>query len=333
MCVGRGSVFSFTLPLALHEETLPEPAPSHALHGVRVLIVDDNELNRRVLHEQITSWGMRNGGSATPASALTTLASACDERDPYQIAILDYQMPEMDGEALARAIKADAKLRDTVLILLTSLGWPGDPERLKDAGLATCLVKPVRQSQLLNALATAWSGHQGAAAQPVRSAQPSSQQGGPARRHARVLVVDDNITNQKVASLMLEEMNCRVDVAANGREAIEMIELLPYDLVFMDCEMPVMDGFEATAEIRKRHASKRRIPIVAVTAKAMQGDRERCLAADMDDYVSKPVMMDELEAALDRWVGKPALAIRRQPFSIQNRSIAFGKSHGTTRAC
>ena len=190
--------------------------------------------------------------------------------------------------------------------MLTSLGQNGDAARLKAAGIATCLVKPVRQSQLMDALATAWASHAGT--EPARRPAPEAHARTAPRRHTRALVVDDNVTNQKVASLMLEDLNARVDLAANGREAIEMIELLPYDIVFMDCEMPEMDGFEATAEIRKRHAGQRRIPIIAVTAKAMQGDRGRCLTAGMDDYVSKPLMMEELETALDRWTAPPALS-------------------------
>ena len=142
------------------------------------------------------------------------------------------------------------------------------------------------------------------ASQPRREHGPARSDA--PRSHSRVLVVDDNATNQKVAALMLEELNCRVDLAANGREAVEMHALLPYDVVFMDCEMPEMDGFEATAAIRQREAGGRRVPIIAMTAKAMQGDRDRCLAAGMDDYISKPVMMDELERTLDRHYAAPA---------------------------
>jgi two-component system sensor histidine kinase/response regulator len=303
---GKGSTFSFTLPFDLPLEPLPVAPPRTFLEGVRVLIVDDNEVNRRVLHEQISSWRMRNGGFASGEEALTKLREARASGDPYQLAILDYQMPGMDGEMLARAIKADPELRATTLVMLTSLGHPDGTDRLKEAGIFACLLKPVRQSRLWDVLAEAWGAHtRQSPVQLLTLAAPAKAR--PAAKtdrktHARVLVVDDNTTNQKVARLMLENFGCRVDVAANGKEAVEMLELLPYDVIFMDCEMPEMDGYEATAEIRRRHADDRHVPIVAMTAKAIQGDRERCLKAGMDDYISKPVRLENLEAALARWI-------------------------------
>jgi two-component system, sensor histidine kinase and response regulator len=302
---GEGSVFSFTLPLVLPAEHVPVAPPPTLLEGVRVLVVDDNEVNRRVLHEQVTSWRMPHSGVASAQEALRELREARAVGEPYHIAILDYQMPEMDGEALARAIKADPALRTTVLVMLTSLGHPNDADRLKDAGIFACMLKPVRQSRLWDVLAEAW-GHVAHATLQPRAAPPApaKPRRAPKKKRkvvARVLVVDDNTTNQKVARLMLENLGCRVDVACNGKEAIDMLELLPYDVVFMDCEMPEMDGYHATAEIRRRHADDRHVPVVAMTAKAIQGDRERCLAAGMDDYISKPVRLEDLDAALVRW--------------------------------
>ena len=310
---GKGSTFSFTLPFDLPREPLPVAPPRTFLEGVRVLIVDDNEVNRRVLHEQVSSWRMRNGGYASGEEALTKLREARAAGDPYHIAILDYQMPGMDGEMLARAIKADPELRSTTLVMLTSLGSPDGTTRLKEAGVFACLLKPVRQSKLWDVLAEAWGAH--TRQSPVHSltraapAKPRSAGKTDRKVHARVLVVDDNTTNQKVARLMLENLGCRVDVAANGKEALELLDLLPYDLVFMDCEMPEMDGYEATAEIRRRHADDRHVPVVAMTAKAIQGDRERCLEAGMDDYISKPVRPEDLEMALARWVSGNGTAV------------------------
>ena len=302
---GKGSTFSFTLPFGLSREPQPVTPPQKFLDGVRVLIVDDNEVNRRVLHEQITCWRMRNGGFASGAEALTKLREARAAGDPFLIAILDHQMPGMDGEMLARAIKADPELRSTMLVMLTSLGTSEGTARLKDAGVFACLLKPVRASKLWNVLAEAWGAH--TRQSPVQLlTRATSAKPGPAGKlarkvHARILVVDDNTTNQKVARLMLESLGCRVDLSADGQEALDMLELLPYDVVFMDCEMPEMDGYEATAEIRRRHSDGRRVPVVAMTAKAIQGDRERCLEAGMDDYISKPVRMEDLEAVLAKY--------------------------------
>ena len=302
--VGSGSTFWFSLPCPLPQERAPAPKRP-TMEGVRVLIVDDNEVNRRVLHEQIAGWHMREDGCASAQEALALLRQASAAADPFHIAVLDHQMPEMNGEMLARTIKADPALRDTVLILLTSMGQPEDPARLKDAGIFACLVKPVRQSRLWDTLAEAWAARLGESAVRPPARGPAADARRPEREmpkfNARVLVVDDGATNQKVGRLMLENLGCRVDVAADGKEALNVLELFAYDVVFMDCEMPEMDGFATTAEIRCRHTGKPHLPIIAMTAKAIQGDRDRCLAAGMDDYISKPVRLEDLAAALERW--------------------------------
>jgi two-component system, sensor histidine kinase and response regulator len=323
--LGKGSTFWFTLPFNLSDNIAPT-LPRATLDGVRVLIVDDNAVNRRVLQEQITNWRMRPAVCASGAEALLALREAIASKDPYHLAILDYQMPEMDGEMLARAIKADTSLCETVLIMLTSLGQPDDVNQLKQADVFACLVKPARQSRLWDVLA------EGSAARLKQSPTemlimpptlPAATSSKPVRLVApRTLVVDDGVTNQKVGRLMLESLGCHVDVAANGKEAVEMLDLLPYDAVFMDCEMPEMDGYEATTEIRRRHTSGRRVPIIAMTAKAIKGDRERCLAAGMDDYVSKPVRLEDLETALDRWVPRVALENARQSIAPASHDTA-----------
>jgi signal transduction histidine kinase/DNA-binding response OmpR family regulator len=316
---GQGSTFWFTLPFSVPDETPTVATHRASLAGVRVLIVDDNEVNRRVLHEQITSWRMRNGGYASGEEALAVLREAHKAGDPYHIAVLDYQMPGMDGEMLARAIKADPVLQETVLVMLTSGGHPNQAKHLKEAGIFACLDKPVRQSKFRDVLAVACGARNTMSATQclTRSEAPAakSQRRMSRRTLARVLVADDNTTNQRVARLMLENLGCRVDVAANGKEAIEMLALLPYDVVFMDCEMPELDGYEATAEIRQTHAGAH-VRIIAMTAKAIQGDRERCLEAGMDDYISKPVRLEDLEEALERWIPKGRNGVQAEPEEV-----------------
>lgn len=313
---GEGATFWFTLRLPLDAEGPGAPLPSADLKGVRVLIADNNEINRRVLQEQLASWSLRTQGFASGEEVLTALRQAHAAGDPYQIALLDYRMPSMDGETLGRAIKADPLLRETVLVMLTSFGQRGDAKRFKQAGFAAYLVKPVRQSQLMNALATVWEArtqgrptelltrHTLAESRTAKTVSPTTKG---KTLGMRVLVAEDNIVNQRVAVRMLEKLGCRVDVAANGKEAVEMLEILPYNLVFMDCQMPETDGFEATAEIRRREKlSGLHVPIIAMTAAAMRGDRERCLQAGMDDYLAKPIQPNELRAAVERHRSTPA---------------------------
>jgi signal transduction histidine kinase/CheY-like chemotaxis protein len=308
--LGTGSTFRFMLPLELASEP-PPPAPLPAdLSGLRVLIVDDNAVNRRILHEQVTGWGLRNGGFASGSEALACLREAREVGDAYDIAITDYQMPDMDGVMLARLIKADPSLEGTLLVMLSSIAFGSEGGRLEEAGFAAHLVKPVRPSQLMDAMATAWARRQrgvgGLVTRQMLTRARRSEDGaepleGP-RVEARVLVAEDHPVNQMVAQQMLEHLGCRVDVVANGREALSLLAMVDYDIIFMDCQMPEMDGYEATAAIRRLEGSKGRIPIVAMTANAMHGDRERCLAAGMDDYVPKPVVQGCLRAALVRWL-------------------------------
>jgi signal transduction histidine kinase/CheY-like chemotaxis protein len=310
--VGEGSRFWFTLPLAV-DLTPPDTAPADMdMTGVRVLGVDDNATNLFVLREQLNSWGLRNDSSSSAEDALNLLRAAQSVGDPYQIVILDQQMPTMDGEELARRIKADAKLKHTALVLLTSVGGRGDTARMKEAGFSACLTKPARASQLLNALITVWGNQTRSLAAPffarprATGSRAAILPGEPDKQifRARILIVEDNAVNQMIAARLLEKLGCRVDVAANGREAVEMAGLLPYDAIFMDCQMPEMDGFEATQEIRSREGPSVHRPIIAMTANAMQGDRERCLNAGMDDYISKPIRKADLNEALERHLSK-----------------------------
>ena len=314
--VGEGSTFWFTLSLPVDAQPEPRAAPAVDLTGVRGLIVDDNEVNRRVVHEQVVGWGMRNGSFASGKQALQAMREAFADGDPYQMVIADYQMPGMDGAMLAAAIKADPALRDTVVIMLTSVGGRSEVQCMEGASIEAYLVKPVRHSQLLNTLITAWSKklettledrtliqNQGSIS-ALKSAL-AERIGSPAMR---VLVAEDNVVNQRVAIRMLERLGLRADVAANGREALELLALLPYDLVFMDCQMPEMNGYEAVREFRRGEAADRRITIIAMTAEAIGGCRERCIEAGMDDFISKPVKLEDLAETLKRWV--PAREVR-----------------------
>jgi CheY-like chemotaxis protein len=279
---------------------------------MRVLIVDDDEVNRRVLHEQVISWGMRNESYASGEEAIGALRRARMAGDPYSIAIVDYQMPGMDGAALAKTIKDDPATRDTMVVMLTSVGHAGDA--LHSAQCDAYLVKPVRSSQLLQTLETAWAKRRGThlAAKRSPGRPPACDWKAIAIRGSsghpiRGLVAEDNVINQKLAVRMLEKLGIRADVAANGREAVDLFALRPYDLLLMDCQMPELDGYQATREIRKRETLDHAV-IIAMTADVMSGAREDCLDAGMDDYISKPVRQEDLAATLHRTLG----AERRQ---------------------
>jgi signal transduction histidine kinase/DNA-binding response OmpR family regulator len=306
--LGEGSTFSFTLPLELDAHPNAAPVPVDELRCLRALIVDDNEVNRRVLHEQMTGWGMRNGSFTSGEEALQALRDAKSAGDPYHFALLDYQMPGMDGAELARAIRADVQLRETVVVLLTSLSlWPGI--RQKESGtIDASLVKPVRQSQLLDTLATTWARKRQLSVCDSRLGDHPAKRmrDGLAARfdgmRVRVLVAEDNIVNQKVAIGMLEKLGIRPDLAANGREAVEMAGILPYHLILMDCQMPEMDGYAAAREIRRKEGPNQHVPIVAMTAEVLAGCREQCAAAGMDGHIAKPVTTEFLVEALQKWV-------------------------------
>ena len=323
---GQGSTFWFT---AVFEKQLADARALQRekvqLAGRRVLVVDDNETNRKIVHHQIISSGMRNGCVASGAEALAVLRREVAAGDPYDVVILDMQMPEMDGATLARAIKSDPAISGAQLIVMSSLGQRAECAQLQAEGLAVILTKPVKQAQLLDCLTAVLAGEadktpasapDGQAAGPhadpkAQAPQLSSFQHG--RRRVRVLVAEDNTVNQKVALRQLAKLGYSADAVANGFEAVAALAQVPYDLVLMDCQMPEMDGYEATAEIRRREGASRRTPIIAMTANALEGDRDKCLAAGMDDYISKPVKSAELQALLERWSAKadePAEATR-----------------------
>ena len=294
---GRGSTFWFELTLPRGEAVAPPALPD--MEGARVLVVDDNASNREIVSRQALSWRMRPQAFADAASALTALRAAAAQGDPFVLAIVDMQMPGMDGESFARAVRAEAALSGLKMVLLSSMAMSPDRGRLKDIGFDASLVKPVRKSALFNRLSEVMSAGRvsSACAAPPEAAAVKR----PQWRNLRVLVAEDNAVNQKIAQLQLGKLGCKADAAADGREAVEAAVAIPYDVILMDCQMPEMDGFEATGLIRRRLADGRKVVVIAMTANALEGDRERCLAAGMDDYIAKPVRLDDLQAALARW--------------------------------
>ena len=295
---GKGSTFGFTLPLSRGDDSsIAPPSRRHLLDGTRVLVVDDNATNRLILHDQLTTWNVQPQLAESGAQALVLLHSAARRNEPIDLALLDLNMPGMDGLELARRINHDPALRGIRLIALTSAD--AEPADLQAGGVSASLTKPVRSSQLYDCL--------------VRTLQPAST--APQRAQlvpaapdqgsrGRLLVVEDNGTNQLVARGLLTRLGYRVDIAANGREALQALDRTDYVAVLMDCRMPEMDGYTATGEIRRHEGDGQHLPVIAMTAGALEGDEERCLAAGMDDYIAKPIRIGDLQTILDRWVSQ-----------------------------
>ena len=298
---GEGSVFWFTSRFRIVDPETQELPPPDALKGIRILIVDDNDTNREILSLQFKAWEIRTEEASDGPSALRILYDSLEKDDPFKIAVLDMHMPGMDGETLGKVIKADKKLQDIRLLMMTSLSQRGDSKVMKEIGFSAYLTKPVRQSELFEALAV------------MVGRKTKASNGALITKHSlkemkldkfRILLVEDNITNQMVAMGILKKTGVRVDAVANGREAVIALEQIPYDLVFMDVQMPIMDGLEATRKIRSPNSKvrDRNIPVIAMTAHAMQGDKARCLEAGMNDYVSKPVGPVAVSEVLKSWL-------------------------------
>jgi PAS domain S-box-containing protein len=295
---GQGATFWFTARFAKQTGVqATQAAPVAALTGRRVLVVDDNETNRSVLHYQLASWGMLDVSVTSGAEALAALRSASVQGTLFDLAILDCQMPEMDGVMLARAIKSDDSIAGIPLIMMTSLGLHDDDE-LRDAGLLVRLTKPVKQGHLRDTLMRVFATTDRREVVVPRATRPVVAE----PRRARVLIAEDNRVNQRVLVLQLRQLGYGADAVGNGAEVIEAIGRINYDIVLMDCQMPEVDGYQATQLIRAREASGPvRLPIIAMTAHALAGAREKCLESGMDDYISKPVKVGELGAVLERW--------------------------------
>ncbi len=302
---GAGSTFWFSLPFAISAE---RPAPAREIpRGMRILVVDDNETNRHILRLQLINLLQRPEAVPGATAALAALRTAAADGDPFPLAIVDMQMPETDGLALARAIRADSAFAATRIVLLSSLGEPLAAEEMTALGIAEHIVKPVKHSRLQSTLAElATVGSPAPAHVPAAAPAAVSE-----AKSLRVLLAEDNPVNQKVALLQLRNLGYSADVARDGAEAVAAFAKAPYDVVLMDCQMPVMDGFAATRRLRELY--DRPIRIVAMTANAMAGDREKCLAAGMDDYLSKPVNPAELRRVLENCQPPAAAEIPAPP--------------------
>ncbi|MBM3465082.1 MAG: response regulator [Armatimonadetes bacterium] len=311
----EGSTFTVSLPLPLGAPVEPETGkPMVDLTGLRVLVVDDNEVNRRVLHEQVLTWGMRNGTCNSGEEAVARLFEAHAAGDPYQVVLLDYDMPGMDGLAVGRVIRSSAPLKDIAMVLLKSGDHRKDQASFRASGFDECLVKPVRQEMLLKALGRACRRLQRGEARSAPEAAPAFPTVAPGEEAPEsspsALIAEDNYVSGVVASQMLKRRGWRVDVAGTGWEALDMLSRFPYDLVLMDCAMPELDGYQVTRMRREAEAGGPRVPIVAMTASVMPEDRERCLTAGMDDFLAKPLREAEVEAVLRRWCGQARRAPR-----------------------
>ena len=291
---GRGSNFWFTVTLPCRRAALR--ARSSALEGMPVLVVDDNATNRTILDESLRRWGMEPTAVASGDEALRALDAAVSQGKPYPLVLLDFMMPAMDGLELARKIREKVRPLPR-LVLLTSAGTTGDIGSTHEAGISAYLTKPVRQSALYDRLAELVAGGPGTSPPLEREVESDTAVGDP----TTVLIVEDNEVNQRVARAMLESLGVDADVASDGSEAVRMAAETPYAAILMDCQMPVMDGFEATMAIRAREQDSR-VPILAMTAGALEGDQEKCLAAGMDVYLTKPITRAKLAEALSAWI-------------------------------
>jgi len=310
----RGSSFWIELTFTKQQEPAVSVRPAVvSLDGLRVLVVDDYDLNRRIYCEQLRSWGCLVGEAPGGAEALSLLRAAVDVA-PYDLVLLDMRMPEMDGEMTAAAIKADPRLVDVPLVLLSSACARGTPAELQARGFAAALTKPVRRKHLFDTVSSV-TGR----ARRKRPRAPEPSRGSNLHLGLRILLAEDNEVNRKVALRMLERLGCQAMAVENGAQAVTASERDDYDLVLMDVQMPEMDGFEATALIRRREArTGDHLPIIAMTAHAMEGDHQRCLAAGMDGYLSKPVKPDDLAKVLMSYA-KPELTAQRGEESVDAR--------------
>ena len=299
--VGKGSRFhiELRLPRAASPADAPESATTR-LEGARVLVVDDNLTNLDILRLQLGGWGMQVHCAESGAQALEALHEAAGLGQPFDLAILDMHMPGMDGLQLAQAIHAEPALAPTRLIMLTSTFIAGNAREREEAGILRCVSKPVRQAELRHVVGWALGAGSAAVAPP---AAPTARPAPGGLLHGHVLLAEDNPVNQELARAMLQKLGLTVAIAQHGEEALALAAAQAFDAILMDCQMPVMDGYQATALLRAREGQGgHHLPVIALTANAMEGDRNQCLAAGMDDYLAKPYTTAQLEATLQRWL-------------------------------
>jgi two-component system, sensor histidine kinase and response regulator len=312
---GKGSEFWFRLGLDKgNEEFLDIKLPNFQPHkgelkDLSILVVDDDLNSCNIVHHYIISWGMRNGKAMGGKQALEVLKRRAQEGDPYDLAIIDLIMPDMQGFELAEQIRADSDLNHTKLILMTAYSSENQDKQALNKGFAAYLSKPLKQSQLFDCIATVASKRSAIDSFKIFAAHSHTNDAADAQdyrlyiKNKLILVVEDNSVNQMLATLQLEKLGYSSHTVANGREAIEAMSLAKYDLILMDCQMPELDGYEATKQIRKIEAgTKAHVPIVAMTANAMKGDEEKCLSCGMDDYLTKPIKKERLAKMLERWL-------------------------------
>jgi two-component system, sensor histidine kinase and response regulator len=311
---GQGSTFWFTVRLEQQPARTGNAAPRTNLQGLRALVIDDNKTNRKIFRQQLVSWGVVSDEAEDGDQGLAMMRAAAAHERRYDFVLLDFILPTIDGIELARHIKAAPALAPTKLLLLTSAGQRGDGQRAREVGIDGYLTKPVRQTHLWSCLTKIMGRAAVEEASPRALVTRHTVAETATRTRVLILVAEDNPVNQKLAVRLLEKLGYRADVAANGIEAVTAVKRIPYGAVLMDCQMPEMDGFEATKAIRmgeaqqlteaapSLHSLPRRLPIIAMTANAMKGDRELCLEAGMDDYIAKPIKPDALKAVLEQWV-------------------------------
>jgi len=297
----RGSEFWFTALFQKQNKSTIELILPSALVGKRILIVDDNAGNRENIKVQLNSWGLRSETAENAIDALDKLQSSVKTKDPFTLVFIDLEMPEMDGVGLLLAIEKDVNLASTTLIMMRHLGSRTESQRLEQVRTPLTISKPVRQSTLFETILEALSVEKVQIAKPklvVKEINPISG------KNFRILLAEDNPVNQMVATRMLKKLGLTADVVENGKDAIKALADNSYDLILMDCQMPEMDGYKATKNIRdpKTNVPNHGIPIIAMTANAMQGDREKCLRAGMDDYLAKPINPKPLREMLDKWL-------------------------------
>ena len=308
----QGSVFWFTVSFDKRRVDPDEPGSSlKTLEGMKVLIVDEHADSRDGLEQQMADWNVASDSALSAMDAIDRLLAAARAGTPYDVAIIDMDLQRTSGLSLAAGIKADPETRSTRIMLITDMRQAADPVQRREAGVAYQLIKPARAADLFECIMTRPRGKLAAPAPATAPALSVLVQTGQPARRRRVLLAEDNPVNVEVATAMLDGLGLGVHVARNGAEAADQVRQGGYDVILMDCQMPVMDGFLATAEIRRYEQQcgrSRTLPIIAITANALQGDREACLAAGMDDYLSKPFSQQELGAVIGRWIALPLAA-------------------------